>query len=146
MPDLKMDIVDWLPVDYASASIFDIMLKTSKKPTKDFVNQVFHIVNPNKVTWKDVLDAMKQCGMQFDVISPTEWVKELAKHQENPAYRLMGFFEANYSESGLAMPEYLTENTVKTTPVLAESPAFNANLMSKQLKYWESVGFYNPSQ
>lgn len=145
MPALKSDVIDWLPVDYAAASIVEIMLKTSKKPAKDLINQVFHIVNPHMVSWDDVLDAMKKCGMQFDVVSPAEWVAELAKHQDNPAYRLMGFYEKSFG-TGFVLPEFVTTETIKTTPTLNESPAFDADLLSKQLQYWSSVGFYNPSQ
>lgn len=58
-------VVDWIPVNSASASIVDIMLQTVYLPA-DKDQFIFSIVNPHKLTWSDVLQAMKDCGMKFD--------------------------------------------------------------------------------
>lgn len=50
MPDLGNMVIDWIPVDFAAASIVQIMLKVANDNTGS-PEQVYHIVNPNMVTW-----------------------------------------------------------------------------------------------
>ncbi|KAI9250974.1 hypothetical protein BDA99DRAFT_608261 [Phascolomyces articulosus] len=153
MPNLAKVNVDWIPVDYAAAAIVEIMLNTVQNTTDESKQQdVFHIVNPSRVHWSDVLKAMQASGMNFKVIDPDAWVDVLRKHQESPAYRLMSFFEANFApsnkekvEANVSMPVWATDRTVETAPVLGKAPAFNANLLKKYLTFWQSVGFYHPS-
>ncbi|KAJ8654164.1 hypothetical protein O0I10_010112 [Lichtheimia ornata] len=145
MPDLQTNVIDWLPVDYAARSIFDVMISTADKDASHLVENhelVFHIVNPTTITWTDVLNSLKACGLEFKTLPPNEWVQLLSKHQENPAYRLMSFYEANFSGPSMQMPIWQTTKTVKTAPVLGEAPAFGPALMQKHLSYWASIGFY----
>ncbi|KAI7859649.1 hypothetical protein BDC45DRAFT_590210 [Circinella umbellata] len=147
MPNLKGINVDWLPVDYAAKSIVEIMLKMGHAELQTIQQQgYYHIVNPNRVDWYEVLKTMNACGMKFDVVEPEEWVRVLSKHQDNPAYRLMSFFEDNFKSSHgeQSMPVWETEKTVQVAPVLAESPAFSEALLKKHLVFWRNLGFYTP--
>ena len=148
MPNLKGINVDWLPVDYAAKSIVEVMLKMRHTELQTIQQQgYYHIVNPNRADWSEVLKAMRACGMKFDVVEPEEWVNILSKHQDNPAYRLMSFFEANFKSSPgeeQSMPIWETEKTVQVAPVLAKSPAFGESLLKKHLEFWRNVGFYTP--
>lgn len=95
----KMDtIIDWIPVDYAAQTIADIMLHTAYLSTNRD-QSVYHIVNPRLIQWDDVLQAMKEAGMTFDIVSPPEWVESLAQDDKNPAYTLMGFYETNFKDA-----------------------------------------------
>ncbi|KAI9485154.1 hypothetical protein BDB00DRAFT_773619 [Zychaea mexicana] len=148
MPNLASVTVDWLPVDFAATSIVTIMLKLGA--SNQFGEGVYHIVNPSRVGWSDVLKAMQASGMKFDVVEPEQWVEALSKHQDNPAYRLMSFFEANFqssssSEETATMPVWETEKTAELAPVLAQAPAFGETLLKKHLAFWRNVGFYNPT-
>ncbi|KAI8141740.1 hypothetical protein BJV82DRAFT_617342 [Fennellomyces sp. T-0311] len=139
MPDLQSVTIDWLPVNIAATSIVDIML--GEKMNQGF----FHIVNPQRVTWSDVLKAMQSCNMNFQVVKPEEWVQALRKHQDNPAYRLMSFFEANFKSSGDAkMPVWQTDRAIEAAPCLGEAPPFDTALLQKHLAFWRNVGFYTP--
>jgi thioester reductase-like protein len=140
MPDLSTQ-VDWITVDYASASIVEIMLRTAYLPA-DKNEYIYHIVNPHTIHWTDVLQAMKDAGMNFDVVSPAEWVEELSKDNSNPAYRLLAFFTDNF-KAEFKMPLWITKNTTAMAPILAKSPTLSSSLFSKFLKRWETVGFYN---
>ncbi|CDH50373.1 l-aminoadipate-semialdehyde dehydrogenase [Lichtheimia corymbifera JMRC:FSU:9682] len=77
MPNVSKMTINWIPIDYAASSITDIMLNTTATPIEELKGRVFHIVNPNHVSWSDVLQAMQECGMQFDVVEPKEWITEL---------------------------------------------------------------------
>lgn len=142
MPGLDT-VIDWITVDYAAASIADIMLRTAYLPA-DKDQSIYHIVNPQHIRWSTVLESMKSAGMKFDIIPPAEWVEELSKDDTNPAFKLMSFYEANFQEA-FEMPVWETKKTSTLTPIIANSPILDSGLFGKFLTRWESVGFYNPS-
>lgn len=136
MPDLDM-IIDWIPVDFASEFIVDIMLSSAD-------SYIYHIVNPNVIYWSDVLGLMKEAGMEFDTVSLNDWVQELALDETNLCYRLLGFFEAK-SKNSITMPIWETEKTVALIPGLNNTPILDVDLFKKFLLHWESIGYYNSS-
>lgn len=142
MPEFPNRTIDWLPVDHAATAIVDIMLKTS--PSQVQQGHVFHIVNPTTMTWMELLSNMRTCGIQFDVVSPEEWVTSLSKDQDNPAYRLLSFMEAAMKSSSPIsnMQTRETKNTISVTSALNETSTFNVDFMKKHLEYWKSIGFY----
>jgi len=142
MPRLNPQI-DWIPCDFAAASIVDVMMKTYHLPANTD-ESIYHIVNPHSIQWYDVLTAMTRSGMNFDIVEPTEWVKELAKDDTNPAFRLMSFYQETFKDS-FKMSEWKTEKTCALTPTISQSPVLNTDLFSRYLNYWKSVGFYHPS-
>ncbi|ORY94131.1 hypothetical protein BCR43DRAFT_477660 [Syncephalastrum racemosum] len=142
MPRLKRD-VDWLPVDYASTAIREIMLGTYKK-RKAGEQLVYHIVNPQRVPWTHLLDCMKTCGMQFETVTPATWVDALAQNKDNPAYKLLGYFQEHVTDDS-KMPLFKTDKAVCESPALATAPLFDTGLLAKQLAYWQKIGFYEPS-
>ena len=144
MPEFPNRTIDWLPVDYAATAIVDIMLKTSTFQVHQ--EHVFHIVNPSTMPWSELLCNMRACGMQFDIVSPEEWVSLLSKHQNNPAYRLVSFMEATMkSSSPLSnMQTRETKNSVNLTSALNEASTFDVDFMRKHLDYWKSSGYYKP--
>ncbi|CEP11935.1 hypothetical protein [Parasitella parasitica] len=142
MPNLDT-VIDWITVDYAAASIADIMLRTANLPANT-EQSIYHIVNPRLVMWSDVLTAMKKSGMKFNTVEPAQWVEDLAKDDSNPAFRLMSFYEDNFKGS-FNMPVWKTEKTSALTPIISQAPVLDADLFSKFLTRWQSVGFYNPA-
>jgi hypothetical protein len=141
MPDLDI-MVDWIAVDYAAASIADIMLKTAYLPAnKD--QSVYHIVNPRLVKWRKVLELVNETGMRFEIVSPLEWLDSLAKDGNNPAFKLIGFYQENFFQS-LKMPVWETKKTAIVTPIIDKAPIIDSKLFSKFLDRWQSIGFYNP--
>ncbi|KAI7864066.1 hypothetical protein BDF14DRAFT_1998048 [Spinellus fusiger] len=139
MPSMNTTI-DWISVDHAANSMVDIMIKTIENPTHSG-QFIYHIVNPNRITWGEVLNLMKGCGMQFDVVTPSEWVAELGKDDKNPAYKLKSFYTNCFDEM-ITMPTWDTSKTVALSPSLAKAPAMNLDLFKKFFFYWKSVGFY----
>ncbi|KAG2233404.1 hypothetical protein INT48_007434 [Thamnidium elegans] len=141
MPDLDI-MVDWIPVDYAAASITDIMLKTAYfSANKD--QSVYHIVNPGLVKWRDVLESIKKTGMRFEIVSPLEWLDALAKDGNNPAFKLVGFYQESFFQS-LKMPVWETYKTSAVTSMIDKAPVIDFRLFSKSFDRWQSMGFYKP--
>lgn len=141
MPDLDTTI-DWITVDYAAKSIADIMIRTAYLPA-DVDQSVYNIINPHIINWRDVLEAMKDTGMTFDVVSSSEWVDTLSKDDTNPALKIMSFYEDSFKGS-FKMPTWETKKTSTLTPLISKSPILDANLFNKFLSHWSSVGFYSP--
>ncbi|KAI8636352.1 hypothetical protein BD408DRAFT_448490 [Parasitella parasitica] len=143
MPGLDTAI-DWITVDYAAASIADIMLRTAYLPANT-EQSIYHIVNPHLISWSDILVAMKKSGMKFEVVEPTKWVEYLAQDDTNPAFRLMPFYQDNFSKESFRMSVWRTEKTSAFTPIISKSPVLDADLFSKFLNHWKTVGFYKPT-
>ncbi|KAI8146612.1 hypothetical protein BJV82DRAFT_599187 [Fennellomyces sp. T-0311] len=139
MPDLSTQ-VDWLPVDIASLAIVEAMINMPDKPITHFS----HIVHPRRMPWSKVLEIMKECGMDFIVVTPQEWVEELRKDQSNPAYRLLPFFERNWV-SAITMPHWETKKSVLTSASLGDAPVFSAELLAKSLDTWRKDGTFDIS-
>ncbi|KAI9478296.1 MAG: hypothetical protein EXX96DRAFT_570312 [Benjaminiella poitrasii] len=142
MPELDT-VIDWITVDYASATIAQIMLRTASLSAnkEDFI---YHIVNPKLIHWSDILEAMRGAGMKFETVSPSKWVEDLAKDDTNPAAKLLSFYESNFSDA-FKFPVWQTKKTAVVAPLIKDCPILDANLFAKYLKRWQSVDFYNPA-
>ncbi|KAI9485212.1 MAG: hypothetical protein EXX96DRAFT_598211 [Benjaminiella poitrasii] len=140
MPEMHSRI-DWIPLNYAATTIASVMLSTANA-NADAASAVFHVVNPNEVMWSDILVAMKQCGMEFDVVSTDEWVRNLKEHEDNPCYKLLPFYENAFKDLE-DCPHWNTEKTIQSVPLLAQAPSFNSSLLTKYINYWRKEGFCN---
>lgn len=141
MPALDT-VIDWITIDHAATSITDIMLRTAYLPASED-QSIYHIVNPRTIKWEGVLQSLKEAGMTFDTVSPSEWVQELAKDEKNPAFKLLDFYEQTFSGS-FKMPTWETKKTVALTPNISKAPVINSLLCKKLLNRWKSIGFYDP--
>ncbi|PHZ16213.1 acetyl-CoA synthetase-like protein [Rhizopus microsporus ATCC 52813] len=139
----KMDIkVDWIPVNDAANSISEIVLRTANTDYKSLDGFVFHIVNPNTITWPKLLDIMKSCGLNFESVPFQEWV-ELLSHTDdtNPASPLLPYYQANVDHL-LNMPGWKTEKAAQMAPSLSKACPVGPDLFKKFLVYWKSIGYY----
>ncbi|KAI9278498.1 hypothetical protein BDA99DRAFT_492305 [Phascolomyces articulosus] len=130
--------------------------REEKKIPREWINTtltgaatVYHIVNPNQATWSDVLNAMAGSGITFDVVKPKEWINELRKHQDYPAYKLLPYFEEHWlsikevqKDNDMKKNRMIlwdTEKTVRIVPSLANATVFNAHLFKKCIASWQSA-------
>ncbi|KAI9251796.1 hypothetical protein BDA99DRAFT_426796, partial [Phascolomyces articulosus] len=168
MPDQSFRIphVDWLPVDSAATAILEIMLHYAISPLNDYFTKAscisreqqqrrrcptfHHIINPNRITWLEMLQMMTDCGLEFDIVQTDQWVDELRKQEDNPAYRLLSYFENNWATNVSSttgenyyhrMPLWDTEETVQIAPSLAMAPVLDVSLFKKCLLSWRQLGF-----
>ncbi|KAJ2957394.1 hypothetical protein NQZ79_g6909 [Umbelopsis isabellina] len=135
MPTMASEI-DWIPHDTSATSICEIMFKTANDQPSA-TESIFHIVNPNRVSWSTFLQSLRDNGLQFEEVSPEEWVSSLSKDEKNPAYKLISFYQDMFTS--LAMPIWLTERTASVSQTLKMAPKLNSNLVAKYLKYWRSA-------
>ncbi|KAL0092094.1 hypothetical protein J3Q64DRAFT_1342074 [Phycomyces blakesleeanus] len=139
MPSININ-VDWIPVDYASACIVNIMLKTAGD-ISSAEDSVYNIVNPRRVVWRDVLNAMRLCGMEFKTVTLEEWIAQLQQDDKSPASKLLPFYENTLKEFSEAQV-WNTNKACYLFPSLEETPTFDARLLNKYIKHWKSIGFY----
>ncbi|GMK37681.1 peptide synthetase [Paenibacillus sp. CCS19] len=73
--------IDVTPVDYASSTITDLMLN------QEAVGRVFHICNPNPITYMELIEMINKCGYSVETMEFGKYVQWLfdpaiAKSQE----------------------------------------------------------------
>ncbi|KAG2237908.1 hypothetical protein INT48_002213 [Thamnidium elegans] len=142
MPDLDTAI-NWIPVNYAGNAIVDIMMNTATRSPKSIDETIFHIVNTNEISWSSLLTSMKECGMEFEVINPKDWVQEVSKDRKNPCYRLLGFYQKLFTSDQKILIRWGTKNTSTLAPSMKQAPNV-IDMLPVYLKSWKSVKFYNP--
>ncbi len=110
LPDLREEVLDWLPVDVAAAAIVqicDINLAGTENKLLDAANEipVYHILNPHPTpSWSDLLRWLRSLYPTFQVLSPKEWVEALenltGQEAAHPARKLVGLWREAYCGDG----------------------------------------------
>ncbi|KAK2607921.1 hypothetical protein N8I77_006562 [Diaporthe amygdali] len=103
----------WLPVDKLATAILQIAerLSSSSSSKLSGVAQqsqaiVYNMVNPHKFAWTDLLRELKSAGLEFNEVSPTEWIAKLRQSAESsdeertPAVKLIDYFEEHFGRLG----------------------------------------------
>ncbi|ORY46225.1 hypothetical protein BCR35DRAFT_356262 [Leucosporidium creatinivorum] len=147
LPDLK-ETPSWLPVDYAAKTIIDLALSPAPStPT----SQAWHVLQPKTVTFSSILDALADCGIKFDRVSPAEWVTRLRNGPQdptvNPTIKLLEFFDKKYGQPTTSEPApkrypLSCERTLEASQSLREAPVVDSALMAKFVEAWRQSGFF----
>ena len=94
----------WLPVDTVARSVLDFSglnlheRDQGHEHTSSFPGKyVFNLVNPFTFSWKnDFLPALRAAGLQFETMSPEEWLRRLRDGDQdlesNPALKLLEYW------------------------------------------------------
>ncbi|CAF1019789.1 unnamed protein product, partial [Didymodactylos carnosus] len=90
--DDRRKTVDWIPIDYASESIVETALN-SRLLTNDH-DYVHHILNPNTISWLQLLNYLHDAGLKFRIMTTNEWLKVL---ENNPFNSLNRFSALTFS-------------------------------------------------
>ena len=142
------EIVDWIPVNYAAASVVDLAMSTNTSIVPP-AERVHHILNPNSIDWSQLLEYLKLSGLQFRVIPIEDWLHILLANSKNPAYVLSGFFEKMFGNGKkLDFSKYKMEKTMRRTNLFEQCRAVDQELVQRYLNWWWEIGFlkngYNP--
>ncbi|KAI8580711.1 hypothetical protein K450DRAFT_235591 [Umbelopsis ramanniana AG] len=139
MPIMNSEI-DWIPLDYSAAAILEIIMNTANDAPSP-TGSIFHIVNPNRVTWMDFLEALHANGLKFSHVSPEEWINELSEDDRNPAFKLISFYQDVVG--GMELPVWVTSKTQSVSRKLKATPQLDAALVGKCLQNWKRIGLFN---
>lgn len=126
----------WLPVDVVAAGCVDIAT------SMEAPSHVYNIVNTQTLHWNNnLLSTMKEAGISFTAVPPTEWVARLrASNQDpvvNPPIRLLEFFAEKY-KSDEKRKEYAWETEAATTwsEALRNAKAPDAKVLKKIIEHF----------
>jgi thioester reductase-like protein len=100
LPDLAQDVM-WLPIDLAASAIMDII--TNPDTFSGGGCPVFHIMNPNSVSWSNVCGWLREFGKTFEEVPPKTWVTAVSNSEsaveKNPSRKLLGLWVSQVSDS-----------------------------------------------
>lgn len=96
LPELRHEVLNWLPVDIAATAMIEGAFGRS---TSDDMC-VYHVVNDNTYpTWADLLQWLKD-EVSFEIVSPLQWVQRLERladdGNDHPALQLLDFWKQAY--------------------------------------------------
>ncbi|HEX6287533.1 MAG TPA: amino acid adenylation domain-containing protein [Herpetosiphonaceae bacterium] len=141
-PDIDMQ-ENLAPVDYVAQAIVHLSLQ------RDRIGQVFHLLNPQPIQFRELAQAVKRAGFPVRVLPYAQWYAALLANaqseHDNVLYPLLSFLSAMPTEEDwvdlLAMPHYDCRNTIEG---LADSsivcPTFSAEQIRAALTYFIERG------
>jgi amino acid adenylation domain-containing protein/thioester reductase-like protein len=147
-PDLEL----WMnlsPVDYASRSIIHL-----SKQTK-CLDRAFHLINPQPLPWKKLIDEICNLGYQVKLISHQEWQAKLLKLDKDVDNALIPikslFTEISENQMTYLQTFLLTAKAfdcqnifdgLKSTSIVC--PSLDSNLLKIYFAYFIQNGFPQP--
>ncbi|KAL3425255.1 NRPS-like enzyme (male sterility protein) [Phlyctema vagabunda] len=141
----------WMPVDLVARSVLELSgladeacLEHTSPPYT-----VYHVKNSNLFHWtRDLLPALKDSGLEFDIVTQREWVQRLRDSEKdpekNPTIKLVDFFANKYDNDkpgrkGLVL---LTEKTgEKSKAILDGYDVVGNGLVGRFVASWKGNGW-----
>ena len=133
--------MSWLPVDYAAKSIVELV----DLPTPADC-PVYHVLNPRRVPWSTVLDALHAARVEFKPLPRHDWLKALRAsdrdERRNPSRKLLAFYEGKYgADEERTRARLCVKKTVEASRWLREVPVIGEGLVAKWVESWRESGF-----
>lgn len=101
----------WLPVDVVADAILELAkIKPDANGKAELFSHdsqvVYHVQNAKTFRWtEDLLPALRDAGLEFEVVNKREWVRRLRSDeqdpQKNPAVKLIDFFTDKYDNDNM---------------------------------------------
>ena len=100
----------WIPVDTLATAILEVSrnLQSGPKPCAlDSTNPpvVYNMCNPHFFSWDQLLEKVREAGLDFETVPYGDWMQRLRKsasngdEEQNPAVKLLDHFELRYGLS-----------------------------------------------
>lgn len=131
--------LSWMPVNRIAEAITEISL--SPKPLR----LVYHIENPVRQSWSDILHLVGQVLSIKTFIPFEEWLDQVAKadcpDEENPSKQLLEFFQHDFIRMACGEVIMGTDETRKASRTMSMMDALEDDDVLKYIKYWKRIGF-----
>lgn len=99
--------VSWLPVDTLATSLLELDQTLRAAPRPCAIDPItppvfYNMVNPALFAWADLLTSLKAAGLDFEPVPFADWLQMLrdddarGNEKQNPAVKLVGYFEQRY--------------------------------------------------
>ena len=107
-------------------------------------SMVYHVQTPRVFHWThDLLPALHDAGLDFEVVSQREWVKRLRMSEKdpekNPTIKLLDFFAEKYDNDrpGRKGLVFLTDKTAEKTEAIRDGyDVVESGLVKKFVDSW----------
>ncbi|KAF2177428.1 male sterility protein [Zopfia rhizophila CBS 207.26] len=143
LPKLR-EAPSWTPVDVVAKSVTEIALSEAG-------SIVANVTNPVCFSWTDdLLPALRNAGLEFEVVEPKEWVRRLRASNPDPAanppIKLVEFFASKYDRHEFPTSRtYATETACEFSPALASAPVLDQDFVNKFIKQFQRTTWKTPS-
>ncbi|KAL2273596.1 hypothetical protein FJTKL_04193 [Diaporthe vaccinii] len=144
--------IDWIPVDMLSSVIWELS-SASKLPVDEGTNagllHIFHLVNPARRPWAEVLPAIKARlgGSQpLQDVSMADWISELEQTDLNnkevvskPAVKILDFFRGVGDRQGVTVANgiaFSTEEAKRSSKVMLGLDPVKDEWLLKWISDW----------
>jgi len=141
--------LSWLPADLAASIVAELAGVAQPIPETRLHdnNLVYNIQNPMVYHWtRDILPALHRAGLEFDEVSPKEWVQRLRAGDQDPAtnppVKLTDFFAERYGNVAEDAPmksagRYETVQTCKDSATMTTIPdLIDSGMVAKFVQAW----------
>jgi thioester reductase-like protein len=138
LPDLRNELLDWLPVDVAAKAFLETTTDTGNGSGSEEM-PVYHVLNPHREpTWSQMLQWL-QNKEHFDIVSSKQWVERLEACQDadHSALKLLGLWKEAYGsgeEEAGPRPRFSMTKTRESVPSLREVKALDEEYVRR---IWE---------
>lgn len=140
----SLEEVDWVPIDSVATIVTELAFAQPERSVRG--TNVYHIVNPERTTWKNLLPSIRnQLGDKVQIVSLATWVQNLRASAEasvsesaldkNPAIKLLDFYQGLVDAT--EVPTRLeTRETKKRSATLRELTAVRKEWLAKWVAEW----------
>ena len=135
----SLELVDWVPVDLVASAV----LTLCKHPASSNEPNVYHIVNPHKTTWSDLLPTI-QDTLGLESVPSSSWLQLLLESSrsstdvdQNPGLKLIDFFNRALDGRVKQTPiTFVMDQTIQACPEITRIGPVNEHLMRLWLEQW----------
>ncbi|WP_298628237.1 amino acid adenylation domain-containing protein [uncultured Legionella sp.] len=139
-------MLDMLPVDTLSNVIVETALQEKQ------TNSVFNLINPNKISWRQLIHYINQRGYSVSLIDPEQWKQEHIRFikEDNALYSLYSLYVNNQNDDWMkGLATISRANSYNTNNAFNEAgqimPPLDKKLLDIYFNYLEKEDFINPS-
>ncbi|VVE12742.1 amino acid adenylation domain-containing protein [Pandoraea horticolens] len=128
---------DFAPVDFLAHA----MVRCTTDPQREL--RVFHLQNPQPLTWEDYLGALAQCGYALALEEPANWRQRLTSIDEsNALYDVVAFYLDDSQEDIGDMSRIACQRTAGALAKLGVAyPRKDGRLLASHFGYLIESGF-----
>lgn len=142
LPNLPGEL-SWCPVNEAAAILTDLLL------CPDPVPPVFHVENPVRQPWADMIAALaRELDIRIGNIVPFEdWLNRMRNfvgdEAANPAKRVDDFLEEHFVRMACGGVVLDTQQTARLSARFRALKAVDPGMIKLFVEYWRKTGFMN---
>ncbi|QKS48922.1 amino acid adenylation domain-containing protein (plasmid) [Paenibacillus cellulosilyticus] len=135
--------IDVTPVDYASSTITDLMLK------REAIGRVFHICNPNPITYMELIEMINKCGYGVETMEFGKYVQWLFDPAITKSKEALELAMAQLEGEGARDSEFLYDCEMTSAflaPTSLRCAYTDLSFVDKLMAYASYIGYFPPPQ